>query len=280
MLLWLLYYGPQHQNSDEQPNVVFGHWLPLPSTRQFSLRRPGQRLCSDSFLWRWRWSHCRRWTNAGTLAGRCSRSGKLEVLACHWTGNVLAQSADSEDRWRTKCVRPPEPRSRYQIQHRSLTTVYLMTSLQTRQNHHFRISKQFRHLTRHRLNLRFLVYVSHSTCWRRETRTATNECGKSFCRHPQTSTCVTVLWDAGSPTARWTLRRCRVWHAIKRLLAVVPRSAMYKLLHPPCAWQRLLCKSTVPERTRAYRFQYKNSVPGYLGLTAREVNHALYKVAM
>jgi len=56
----------------------------------------------------------------------------------------------------------------------------------------------------------FLVYVSHSTCWRRETRIATNECGKSFCRHPQTSTCVPVPWDAGSPIARWTLRRCRV----------------------------------------------------------------------
>jgi len=68
------------------------------------------------------------------------------------------------------------------------------------------------HLTRHHLNLHFLVYVSHLTCWRRETRTATNKCGKSFCRHPQTSTCVTVPWDAGSPIARWTLRRCRVWH--------------------------------------------------------------------
>jgi len=110
------------------------------------------------------------------------------------------------------------------------------------------------HLNRHHLNLRFLVYASHSACWRRETRTATSECGKSFCRQPQTLTCVTVPWDAGSPIARWTLRRCRVWHAIKRLLAVAPRSAMYKLLHPPSAWQRFLCKSMVPKRTRAYRF--------------------------
>jgi len=73
-------------------------------------------------------------------------------------------------------------------------------------------------------------------------------------RPTQTSTCVTVPWDAGSPIARWTLRRCRVWHAIKRSLTVVPRSVMYKLLHPPSAWQRLLCKSLVPERTRAYGF--------------------------
>jgi len=145
--------------------------------------------------------------------------------------------------------------------------------LQIRQNHHFRNSKQFHHLTRRHLNLRFLVYVSRSTCWRRETRTATNECGKSFRRHPLTSTCVTVLWDAGSPLARWTLRRCRVWQAIKRSLAVVSRSAMYKLLHPASAWQRLLCKSTVPERTWAYHFNTKTLSRGISGLPLGRLNY-------
>jgi len=40
----------------------------------------------------------------------------------------------------------------------------------------------------------------------------------------------------------------------KAVISSGTRSAMYELLHSPFAWQRLLCKSTVPKRTRAYRF--------------------------